>query len=105
MFARITFTVKRTPSFLRFSSARHHPAKIEAWIAAVRSRNTDGSPWQPNEHCRICRGHFVKGTSILYAPKEYFTLFNQGLEAMLETDCVHERYAPRVPRRTMHREA
>ncbi|CAN8028868.1 unnamed protein product [Ixodes persulcatus] len=55
------FYGKGNTKFFRFPSARLYPAKREAWIAAVRRRNTDGSPWQPNEHCRICSAHFVTG--------------------------------------------
>uniref|UniRef100_V5IIX4 THAP-type domain-containing protein n=1 Tax=Ixodes ricinus TaxID=34613 RepID=V5IIX4_IXORI len=55
------FYGKGNAKFFRFPSARLYPAKREAWIAAARRRNTDGSPWQPNEHCRICSAHFVTG--------------------------------------------
>ncbi|CAN7998266.1 unnamed protein product [Ixodes hexagonus] len=62
---------RENAKFFRFPSARLYPAKREAWIAAVRRRNTDGSPWQPNGNCRICSRHFVTGASILYAPGEF----------------------------------
>lgn len=36
---------------------------------------------------------------------KFSTIFNLGLGATLDTDCVHELYAPHVSSQTMHREA
>ena len=31
------------------------------WLAAIRRRKLDGSPWTPNGDQRVCRVHFVTG--------------------------------------------
>nr|XP_037286902.1 uncharacterized protein LOC119179890 [Rhipicephalus microplus] len=45
----------------RFPSARLRAEKRDAWVAAVRRQNADGSPWAPNKHSRICSAHFITG--------------------------------------------
>ncbi|XP_075559361.1 uncharacterized protein LOC142590842 [Dermacentor variabilis] len=55
------FYGKEPVKFFRFPSAKLYPEKRDAWIAAVKRKNEDGSLWQPNEHSRICSAHFITG--------------------------------------------
>ncbi|XP_037582892.1 uncharacterized protein LOC119466448 isoform X1 [Dermacentor silvarum] len=55
------FYGKAAVKFFRFPSAKLYPEKRNAWIAAVKRKNEDGSLWQPNEHSRICSAHFITG--------------------------------------------
>ncbi|XP_070378554.1 uncharacterized protein [Dermacentor albipictus] len=55
------FYGKEAVKFFRFPSAKLYPEKRDAWIAAVKRKNEDGSLWQPNEHSRICSAHFIAG--------------------------------------------
>lgn len=51
--------------YFQFPCAKFYPKKREAWIAAVRRKNEDGSSWTPGPHSRLCSAHFITGRSTL----------------------------------------
>ncbi|CAN7976982.1 unnamed protein product [Ixodes persulcatus] len=45
--------------FYRFPGRPYECARRQAWIAAMRRQNEDGSKWMPSASTRICSAHFV----------------------------------------------
>ncbi|KAK8773392.1 hypothetical protein V5799_012078 [Amblyomma americanum] len=47
--------------FHKFPGREYERERRQRWIAAVRRRNADGSPWVPTRNSRVCSYHFVDG--------------------------------------------
>ncbi|XP_077533318.1 uncharacterized protein LOC144145537 isoform X2 [Haemaphysalis longicornis] len=64
--------------YFRFPCAKFYPKKREAWIAAVRRKNEDGSSWTPGPHSRLCSAHFITGapSTFMSHPDWVPTVFN-----------------------------
>ncbi|XP_049273741.1 uncharacterized protein LOC119399602 isoform X3 [Rhipicephalus sanguineus] len=56
-------TPKKSPGthFYTFPVLFHERERRRRWIAAVRRRREDGSPWEPTKNSRICSKHFING--------------------------------------------
>uniref|UniRef100_A0A224Z926 THAP domain-containing protein 11-like n=1 Tax=Rhipicephalus zambeziensis TaxID=60191 RepID=A0A224Z926_9ACAR len=56
-------TYKKSPGthFYTFPVLFHERERRRRWIAAVRRRREDGSPWEPTKNSRICSQHFING--------------------------------------------
>ncbi|KAL0810144.1 hypothetical protein ABMA28_010938 [Loxostege sticticalis] len=47
--------------FYLFPEAKCNLKQRKRWIAALKRKNADGSPWQPKPHDTICSAHFIGG--------------------------------------------
>ncbi|XP_050038155.1 uncharacterized protein [Dermacentor andersoni] len=56
-----TYENSSETTFYSFPGRPHERERREQWIAAVRRRNADGSPWRPTKHSHVCSDHFVNG--------------------------------------------
>ncbi|XP_077533838.1 uncharacterized protein LOC144145879 isoform X2 [Haemaphysalis longicornis] len=56
-------TYKNSPGtrFYPFPGRPYEYERRERWIAAVRRKREDGSPWVPTKNSRICSKHFAGG--------------------------------------------
>ncbi|KAK7861962.1 hypothetical protein R5R35_006330 [Gryllus longicercus] len=48
--------------FYSFPSRPYQQERRRRWIEAIQRMNSDGSPWVPSQHSRVCSEHFVGGT-------------------------------------------
>ncbi|KAM3960703.1 uncharacterized protein ACR2FA_005297 [Aphomia sociella] len=71
--------------FYTFPTAAWKLDQRNKWIAAVKRKNVDGSPWSPKPHDTICSEHFIGGkksdaqASPSYVPTIFPTVYRKKI--------------------------